>query len=196
MWTGVKYDSKWGIKQGTWLGREEFKFSRPVGSFEISVVNGDWIMPKSLTFVSSDCKQRADIVFEDEWHAPVNFTQRFTEWADGFKAVGRKVPKTLYADPGRDYLYRKLIKDWEPAIEKGVFCFAGEFGAWKMTPHHIVLDLFEDYLALWKERNMGWALWELRGGYGVLDSNRPDVEYEDFRGHKLDRKLLELLQRY
>ncbi len=43
---------------------------------------------------------------------------------------------------------------------------------------------------------MGWALWELRGGYGVLDSNRPDVEYEDFRGHKLDRKMLELLQRY
>ena len=65
-----------------------------------------------------------------------------------------------------------------------------------MTPHRIVLDLLEDYLALWKERNMGWALWELRGGYGVLDSNRPDVEYEDFRGHKLDRKLLELLQRY
>ena len=196
MWTGVKYDSKWGIKQGVWLGREEFNFSKPVDSFEISVVNGDWIMPKSLTFVSSDCKQRADIVFEDEWHAPVNFSQRFAGWADGFRAVGRKSHKTFYADLGRDYLYRKLIKDWEPSIEKGVFCFAGEFGAWKMTPHHIVLDLFEDYLALWKERNMGWALWELRGGYGVLDSNRPDVEYEDFRGHKLDRKLLELLQRY
>jgi endoglucanase len=54
----------------------------------------------------------------------------------------------------------------------------------------------EDYLKLWKERNMGWALWNLRGGCGVLDSGRSDVEYEDFRGYKLDRKMLELLQRY
>jgi hypothetical protein len=35
-----------------------------------------------------------------------------------------------------------------------------------------------------------------RGSFGVLDSGRTDVKYEDFQGHKLDRKLLELLQRY
>ena len=33
-------------------------------------------------------------------------------------------------------------------------------------------------------------------GLGVLDSGRSDVQYEDFEGHKPDRKLLELLQRY
>ena len=65
-----------------------------------------------------------------------------------------------------------------------------------MTPHDIVLDIFEDYLYLWKERNMGWALWNLRGSIGVLDSELADVEYENFRGHKLDRKMLDLLQRY
>lgn len=36
----------------------------------------------------------------------------------------------------------------------------------------------------------------LRGGFGVLDSNRADVAYEDFRGHKLDRKMLDLLRTY
>ena len=34
------------------------------------------------------------------------------------------------------------------------------------------------------------------GDFGVLDSDRDDVEYEDFHGHKLDRRLLELLRRY
>ena len=43
---------------------------------------------------------------------------------------------------------------------------------------------------------MGWALWNFRGANGVLDSQRADVKYEDFGGHKLDRKMLELLQRY
>ena len=40
----------------------------------------------------------------------------------------------------------------------------------------------------------GWALWNLRGEFGILDSERPDVSYESFRGHKLDREMLELLK--
>jgi endoglucanase len=39
-------------------------------------------------------------------------------------------------------------------------------------------------------------MWNFRGSFGVLDSDRGDVRYEDFKGHKLDRKLLDLLQRY
>ena len=36
-------------------------------------------------------------------------------------------------------------------------------------------------------------MWEFRGSFGIIDSGRADVDYEDFRGHKLDRKLLDLL---
>jgi len=39
-------------------------------------------------------------------------------------------------------------------------------------------------------------LWNLRGSFGVLDSERTDVDYENFKGHKLDRKMLELLRSY
>jgi endoglucanase len=51
-------------------------------------------------------------------------------------------------------------------------------------------------LALWKEAGWGFSLWELRGSFGVIDSERADVPYEDFKGHKLDRKMLELLRSY
>jgi endoglucanase len=50
-----------------------------------------------------------------------------------------------------------------------------------------------DQLALWREAGWGWALWNLRGSFGVLNSGRSDVAYEDFRGHKLDRAMLKLL---
>jgi endoglucanase len=43
---------------------------------------------------------------------------------------------------------------------------------------------------------MGWALWNFCGSFGILDSERADVLYEDFHGHKLDRKLLALLQEF
>ena len=32
-------------------------------------------------------------------------------------------------------------------------------------------------------------------GFGVLNSGRTDVAYEDWYGHKLDRKMLDLLRK-
>jgi endoglucanase len=53
-----------------------------------------------------------------------------------------------------------------------------------------------DCLENWKRAGWGWALWNFRGDFGVLDSNRSDVSYERWKGHLLDREMLELLQRY
>jgi endoglucanase len=33
----------------------------------------------------------------------------------------------------------------------------------------------------------------MRGTFGILDSDRPDIRREYFRGHWLDRKMLKLL---
>ena len=35
---------------------------------------------------------------------------------------------------------------------------------------------------LWREMGWGWAMWNFRGSFGILDSGRDDVDYEDFRG--------------
>ena len=72
----------------------------------------------------------------------------------------------------------------------------GEFGCHNRTPHPVVLAWMEDCLQNWQDAGWGWALWNLRGSFGILDSGRQDVQYEEFHGHKLDRKMLELLQRY
>ena len=76
----------------------------------------------------------------------------------------------------------------------GVHC--GEFGCGNKTPHSVVLAWMEDLLSVLKERNIGWGMWNLSGVFGVMDSDRDDVEYENFLGHKLDRKMLNLLQKY
>jgi len=72
----------------------------------------------------------------------------------------------------------------------------GEFGCRNRTPHGVALAWMEHCLKLWTSKNLGWALWNLRGHNGFIDSGRTDVAYEDFNGHKLDRKMLELLRRY
>ncbi|WKN42650.1 glycoside hydrolase family 5 protein [Tunicatimonas pelagia] len=93
-------------------------------------------------------------------------------------------------------LRQQLIEPWQTVVTQGVKVHVGEWGAYNQTPHEVALAWMEDLLQLWQEAGWGWALWNLRGSFGVLDSGREDVEYEDYQGHKLDRKMLELLQAY
>jgi endoglucanase len=51
-----------------------------------------------------------------------------------------------------------------------------------------------DRLKAFDQAGIGWALWNFRGSFGILDSGRSDVAYEDFYGHQLDRRMLDLLQ--
>jgi endoglucanase len=90
----------------------------------------------------------------------------------------------------------KTLEKYKRAIDAGELCMIGEFGCRPDTPHEVTLAWMEHCLKLWRAKNLGWALWNLRGTFGVLDSGRKDVTYEDFNGHKLDRKMLELLRRY
>lgn len=94
----------------------------------------------------------------------------------------------------REYHRQFFIRPWKELESRGVGVMVGEFGAFNRTPHGVVLAWMRDCLANWKEAGWGWALWNLRGSFGVLDSGRTDVEYENFKGHKLDRAMLELLQ--
>jgi endoglucanase len=96
----------------------------------------------------------------------------------------------------RQRLKREYIDKYQPLLDRAVQVHVGEWGVYNKTPHTVALAWMEDSLSLWKEAGWGFALWNLRGSFGVLDSERQDVAYENFKGHKLDRKMLELLRRY
>lgn len=93
----------------------------------------------------------------------------------------------------RAQLKAELIDKWQPLVKQGVPIHVGEWGCFIKTPHDAALAWMADLLALWKEAGWGWSMWNLRGQFGPIDSGRADVAYENFRGHKLDRKMLELL---
>jgi endoglucanase len=94
----------------------------------------------------------------------------------------------------KETLRRRFIEPWRQLQGRGLGVMIGEFGAHNRTPHPVVLAWLQDLLALWQAAGWGWALWNWRGSFGVLDSGRGDVAYEAWRGHQLDRKLLRLLQ--
>ena len=101
---------------------------------------------------------------------------------------------------GGKYLSRTLLeeyfKPWIALANKGVGVHCGECGCWNKTPHAVFLAWFSDLLDILKENKIGFALWEFSGDFGIINSNRADVTYEDWHGVKLDRKLLSVLQKY
>ncbi len=94
----------------------------------------------------------------------------------------------------KDTIRRERIEPWKKLEQSGVGVHVGEWGAFNRTPHGVTLAWMRDCLDLWREAGWGWSLWNLRGAFGVLNSERADVQYESFRGHKLDRAMLEVLQ--
>ena len=91
--------------------------------------------------------------------------------------------------------YSYFLGAWRPAIDDGTFLHLGEFGCHQLTvPHATCLAWLEDVLKMCQRH--GWALWNLDGTFGILDTPRTDCAFEDFHGHKLDRKVLDLLRRY
>ncbi|MEO5976779.1 MAG: cellulase family glycosylhydrolase [Chryseolinea sp.] len=101
---------------------------------------------------------------------------------------------------GDKYLSRTILEDyfkpWIALKDQGVGVHCGECGCWNKTPHDVFLAWFTDMLDILKKNDIGFALWEFNGDFGVMNSNRADVEYENWKGQKLDRKLLSLLQKY
>ena len=94
----------------------------------------------------------------------------------------------------RQRLLNEQIAPWKKLEAMGVGVHVGEWGAFQHTPHAVALAWMKDCLANWKEAGWGWAMWNFRGSFGILDSGRKDVVYEDFQGHKLDRPMLDLLR--
>ena len=100
---------------------------------------------------------------------------------------------------GDQYLSRQMLEDYyKPWIElknQGVGVHCGECGCWNKTPHDVFLAWFSDVLNILTTNEIGFALWEFIGDFGILNSDRADVEYQDWYGYKLDKKLLELVQK-
>lgn len=91
---------------------------------------------------------------------------------------------------------REQFAPWIALAQQGVGVHCGECGAWKETPHDVALAWMDDMFSILTEHGIGFALWEFGGTFGILNSGRKDVDYEDWHGQQLDRKMLDLLRKF
>jgi endoglucanase len=124
-------------------------------------------------------------------HHRAHWAQYSPDWPD--PAWPLQNASEQYAPRDRAEL-QAHYEQWAALARMGIGVHCGEGGAWRYTPHDVVLAWLGDVLDILKELNIGWALWNLRGQFGLVNSERADVAYADWHGHQLDRALLDLLR--
>lgn len=180
-WKEVVFKPEWSIYQNIYDRDYEVDLPSGTKTIELSVEDGDWLSFSSIAIGSV----RVSATTQD-FHAKQGVV---------YLKIDGTVDTARTAIFDREWL-ASATAPWKAAENKGVRVFVGEFGAFDKAPHPVVLAWMDDELATWKKAGWGWAMWNFRGEFGILDSERADVVYESFHGHKLDRKMLSLLQRY
>lgn len=187
-WTQVVYRDEWKNYQNYY--DLDVKAIIPAGTQKttIRLAGGDWAYFSELGLRSPNASETV-IKMQQTWNEPPAELNWGPDEDGRFRFSGGK-------RKDRNWLYKEVVQPWEALRPYGKCVIVGEFGAYNKTPHDIVLRWMEDMLTNWKEQGWGWAQWNLRGSIGVLDSEREDVQYETVGGRQLDRKMLDLLQKY
>jgi endoglucanase len=132
-------------------------------------------------------------------YIPAPLTHYQCEWARGFVPSDTPLPTWPLKDrQGRVYDRAALastFRPWANLRRQGIPIHFGEMGCYKHTPPNVVLAWFDDTLDVLNDLHTGWALWNFRGPFGILDTERPGTKFEDWHGHQLDRPFLNLLQK-
>jgi hypothetical protein len=186
-WQEVVFVAEYQIHQNRW--DRDYRIEVPAGTKALTISNtaGDWLTIRELGVTIAGAPE-AVAPMSGEWNEPPGVL-RLAQEHDGTMLVSS-------GGRDRDWLWRTAVLPWKELQGEGVGVMVGEWGAFDKTPHAVTLRWMEDCLINYRQAGWGWALWNFRGGFGPLDSNRSDVAYEDWHGHKLDRRMLDLLQRY
>ena len=190
-WKEVVFAEQWNVYQN--LYDRDYTAVVPAGTQRLRLTNtdGDWLTIREVGLRpagTQDAPEHVMTVTDTAWGRPQREPVKFDPSGNGPAFIAPRMQD-------RQWLYNDRIRPWKQVADSGVGVHVGEWGAFRFTPHDVVLRWARDQVELWAEAGFGWALWNFRGTFGILDSNRADVQYEDFRGHKLDREFLTLLQK-
>ena len=186
-WKESVFQPQWQIYQATYDRTYTTKLSSPGRELRLELTEGDWLTFSRLSLVSPAGGTISVNPNDAEWGVR---QQEFD-----LDAQGKLTALSSKTRIDGDKLYAEQVQPWlDFSRSRAVGIHVGEWGAYHKTPHAVVLAWMKDCLANWRRAGLGWALWNLRGAFGCIDSEREDVAFESHQGHKLDRRMLELLK--
>jgi aryl-phospho-beta-D-glucosidase BglC (GH1 family) len=168
--------SQWGYQN---ISNKDYAVTLAASATSLSFenVSGDWMTINSVTIKKGDVVKTYNL--SDNTWGKKQGTYKMAENGE------------LTTPDGNDLLpfgdYRTVI---EMSKQYNIPFMVQEFGVHNQTPHKVTVDFLADLTAFFRQNNLGFALWNLTGSFGILNSDRTDCTYESYQGYKLDREML------
>lgn len=190
-WKEVIYAEEWDVYQNIYDRDYSCTLSKAAHKLSMKVYEGDWMTFSLLRIQPPTASGLPSIEVQPgitDWGVP---QAAFRIDENGILLV-KKAPKGFESR----YKMNGFLDQWIDLKHNGTPVHVGEWGVYNKTPHDVTLRFMENRLKAMQAAGLGWALWNFRGSFGILDSDRSDVIYKNFNGHKLDEQMLEMLLDY
>ncbi len=171
--------TQWGYQN---ISNKDFSVTLTGQASAISFENasGDWMTINSITI-----KHNGNIK---------TYTLSDNTWGKKQETYTIDANGNLKDTQGNDLLpFRDYKLFFDAAKENGIPVMVQEFGVHNLTPHPVAVAFLSDLSSFFREQNIGWALWNFTGSFGIMNSDRKDCTYETYQGYKLDREMLDAL---
>lgn len=177
-WTEINL-TQWGYQN---ISNKDYSVVLPDdgSSLTISNTEGDWMTFNQIT-INSGTDELIIIPGNTSWGS---MQDTYLIDSDG----------KITDDNGNSLLLRNLHEKLEMADEEGIPVMIQEFGVHNQTPHAVTLAFLSDLVRVFTEYNKGYALWNLEGSFGIINSGRTDCNYESYEGELLDREMLDIIK--
>ncbi len=171
--------TEWGYQN---ISNKDFSATLTESSTKITFENsaGDWMTLNSISIKQGNILTKYTLS-DDSW---------------GRKQSTYKIDETgnIKTLDGNDLLPFELYRnDVTIAQINHIPFMVQEFGVYNKTPHQVAIGFLTDLCKFFDDNKIGWSLWNFNGGFGIINSDRADCQYEAFQGYKLDREMLNAL---
>ncbi|MDP4221813.1 MAG: cellulase family glycosylhydrolase [Bacteroidota bacterium] len=178
-WTQI-INTQWGYQN---ISGKDYSTALPADGTKLTFSNteGDWLTFNKITIKSGS----SEIVI-----VPAN-----TEW--GSKQATYKISsdgKITDTNGNPVTSLGPLRTTLETAKSEGIPIMVQEFGVYNKTPHEVALAYLNDIVSEFNKARIGYAMWNMIGSMGIINSERTDCTYEQYRGKLLDREMTSILQ--
>jgi aryl-phospho-beta-D-glucosidase BglC (GH1 family) len=177
-WTQI-ISTQWGYQN---ISGKDYSVTLPSDGSRLTITNtdGDW-----MTFNTITVRSGADKVVI----VPAN-----TSWGsmqDEYKITSEGKITDVNGKPVT--AMGNIRNTLETAGSENIPVMIQEFGVYNKTPHDVTAAYLTDVVTVFNENHVGYAMWNLIGTMGIINSERTDVMYEQYRGKQLDRVLVDVM---
>lgn len=150
-------------------------------SLTFSNIEGDWLSMNRIT-IKSGTTELVIIPANTAWGSK-QATYRIA--ADG---------KITDTNGNPVIALNSVASTFKTAASEKIPVMIQEFGVYNKTPHDVTISYLTDVLSVFNEYKLGYAMWNMIGSMGIINSGRTDCNYESYRGKQLDREMVTILQ--